>query len=130
MNDELNYDDLLSADGEKTLAPDQVSMSDTTRDDTYTNPLDDDELHGYGKDEPNESNSEPNSDPTSTEDEDVLTTFLKEYGIEDPTKMKFQNDNNELEDVDFRSLSKEDQIEVLRNLTDPGLSDQEKADLT
>ena len=44
MNDELNYDDLLSADGEKTLAPDQVSMSDTTRDDTYTNPLDDDEL--------------------------------------------------------------------------------------
>ena len=130
LNDELNYDDLLSADGEKTLAPDQVSMSDTTRDDTYTNPLDDDGLHGYGKDEPNESNSEPNSDPTSTEDEDVLTTFLKEYGIEDPTKMKFQNDNNELEDVDFRSLSKEDQIEVLRNLTDPGLSDQEKADLT
>lgn len=51
---------------------------------------------------------------------------MKEYGIEDPTKMKFQNDNNELEDVDFRSLSKEDQIEVLRNLTDPGLSDQEK----
>lgn len=130
MNDELNYDDLLSAEGEKTLAPDQVSMSDTTRDDTYTNPLDDDELHGYGKDEPNESNSEPNSDPTSAEDEDVLTIFLKEYGIEDPTKMKFQNDNNELEDVDFRSLSKEDQIEVLRNLTDPGLSDQEKADLT
>lgn len=130
MNDELNYDDLLSADGEKTLAPDQVSMSDTTRDDTYTNPLDDDGLHGYGKDKPNESNSEPNSDPTSAEDEDVLTTFLKEYGIEDPTKMKFQNDNDELEDVDFRSLSKEDQIEVLRNLTDPGLSDQEKADLT
>lgn len=111
MNDELNYDDLLSADGEKTLAPDQVSMSEATRDDTYTNPLDDDELHGYGKEEPN--NEPCNSEPTSTEDEDVLTTFLKAHGVEDPTKMKFQNDNNELEDVDFKSLSKEDQMEVL-----------------
>lgn len=126
MNDELNYDDLLSSDGEKTLAPDQVSMS-MPQNDTYINPLDDDELHGYGKDD-DDKNSEP--EPSNQEpEEDVLTSFLKSYGIEDPSKMKFQNDDDEVEDVDFKTLSKEDQMEILKNLTDSGLSEQEKADL-
>lgn len=126
MNDELNYDDLLSSDGEKTLAPDQVSMS-MSQNDTYVNPLDDEDLHGYGKD--SNIDSEPENQESNPEDEDVLTSFLKSYGIEDPTKMKFQNENDEMEDVDFKSLSKDEQIEVLKNLTDSGLSDQEKADL-
>lgn len=126
MNDELNYDDLLSSDGEKTLAPDQVSMS-MPQNDTYINPLDDDELHGYGKDD-DDKNSEP--EPSNQEpEEDILTSFLKSYGIEDPSKMKFQNDDDEVEDVDFKTLSKEDQMEILKNLTDSGLSEQEKADL-
>lgn len=126
MNDELNYDDLLSSEGEKTLAPDQVSMS-MPQNDTYINPLDDDELHGYGKDD----NSDPEKEPETpdSDNEDILTTFLKSYGIEDPSKMKFQNDNDEVEDVDFKTLSKEDQMEILKNLTDSGLSEQEIADL-
>ena len=127
MNDELNYDDLLSSEGEKTLAPDQVSMSSTTRDDTYVNPLDDDGLHGYGKDDNSDSKKE--SETPDSDNEDILTTFLKSYGIEDPSKMKFQNDNDEVEDVDFKTLSKEDQMEILKNLTDSGLSEQEIADL-
>lgn len=124
MNDELNYDDLLSSEGEKTLAPDQVSMS-APQSDTYTNPLEDDDLHGYGKDFDKQNESEPGNEP----EEDVLTSFLKSYGIEDPSKMKFQNDDDEVEDVDFKTLSKEDQMEILKNLTDSGLSEQEKADL-
>ena len=126
MNDELNYDDLLSSEGEKTLAPDQVSMS-VSQNDTYVNPLDDDELHGYGKDDNQDSDKDPVT--PNSDNEDILTTFLKSYGIEDPSKMKFQNDNDEVEDVDFKTLSKEDQMEILRNLTDSGLSEQEIADL-
>lgn len=126
MNNELNYDDLLSSEGEKTLAPDQVSMS-VSQNDTYVNPLDDDELHGYGKDDNQDSDKDPVT--PNSDNEDILTTFLKSYGIEDPSKMKFQNDNDEVEDVDFKTLSKEDQMEILRNLTDSGLSEQEIADL-
>lgn len=126
MNNELNYDDLLSSEGEKTLAPDQVSMS-VSQNDTYVNPLDDDELHGYRKDDNQDSDKEPVT--PNSDNEDILTTFLKSYGIEDPSKMKFQNDNDEVEDVDFKTLSKEDQMEILRNLTDSGLSEQEIADL-
>ncbi len=126
MNDELNYDDLLSSEGEKTLAPDQVSMS-STQNDVYANPLDDDGLNGYGKDALDDQ-QEP-KEPESEDNEDVLTSFLKSYGVEDPTKMKFQNENDEVEDVDFKSLSKDEQMEILKNLTDSGLSEQEKADL-
>lgn len=58
-------------------------------------------------------------------DEDVLTTFLKEYGISDPSKIQFENENGEIEDVDFNSLSKEEQLTMLQELTNPGLSEHE-----
>lgn len=64
---------------------------------------------------------------TQTEEveEDVITTFLKERGIADPTKIQFENENGEIEDVDFNTLSREEQLTMLQELTNPGLSDHE-----
>ena len=58
-------------------------------------------------------------------EEDVLTSFLKEKGISDPSKIQFENENGEIEDIDFNSLSKEEQLTMLQELSDPGLSDHE-----
>lgn len=58
-------------------------------------------------------------------EEDVLTSFLKDRGISDPTKIQFENENGEIEDVDFNSLSREEQLTMLQELTDPGLTDHE-----
>lgn len=119
MNDDLNYDDLLSHDGE-------IPIPDSGRQ-TFEPAKDGEPLIPGEVNQPL-SSGETDPDP-SQDDSDVLYDFLKSYGIEDPSKMKFQNENDEVEDVDFRSLSKEDQIEILKNLTDSGLSDQEKSDL-
>lgn len=63
-------------------------------------------------------------DPEPAED-DILTSFLKDRGISDPTKIQFENENGEIEDVDFNSLSREEQLTMLQELTDPGLSEHE-----
>ena len=72
--------------------------------------------------EPEGENGE--QDPEPAED-DVLTSFLKDRGISDPTKIQFENENGEIEDVDFNSLSREEQLTMLQELTDPGLSEHE-----
>lgn len=72
----------------------------------------------------------PNADIVEDSNEDnVLYDFLRGHGIEDPSKMKFTNDKNEIEDVDFRKLSREDQLNVLAGITDSGLTQQEIMDL-
>lgn len=72
--------------------------------------------------EPEGENGE--QDPEPAED-DILTSFLKDRGISDPTKIQFENENGEIEDVDFNSLSREEQLTILQELTDPGLSEHE-----
>ena len=62
----------------------------------------------------------------ATASANVLYDFLRDKGIEDPSKIKFENENGELEDVDFNSLDREEQMEMLKELTDPGLTDDEK----
>ena len=71
--------------------------------------------------------SEEGEKPAEAEEveDDAMTSFLKSKGIADPSKIQFENENGEIEDVDFNSLSKEEQLTMIRELTDPGLSDHE-----
>ena len=50
---------------------------------------------------------------------------MKEKGIEDPSKLQWEDENGEITDVDFDSLSDEDKLNVLNSLSDPGLSQHE-----
>ncbi len=116
MNDELNFDDLLSSEGEKPLSDDQLGMTATRTEPSYSDDnkdISDEEYYGGGQ------NSEDN----------VLYDFMKDRGIEDPSKIKYVDDNNEIVDVDFNSLSKEEQLEILKGMTQPNITEQEKADL-
>lgn len=74
--------------------------------------------------EPSEEENNPKGwyDPN----DDVLTTYLKLNGIDDPSKIQFENENGEIDEVDFNSLSREEQVTMLRELGTAGYSDYEK----
>lgn len=91
-------------------------------------PTDDPILNDYvngstGEDDtPDPSEDENNKDHNSG---DFLHNFLKEKGIGDPSKLQWEDENGEITDVDFDSLSDEDKLNVLNSLSDPGLSQHE-----
>ena len=61
-------------------------------------------------------------------DENNLTafeSFLKSRGIRDGKTIVYENENGETEEVDFSTLSKEEQLEILNSVSDPGLSEDE-----
>lgn len=72
-----------------------------------------------------ESEEEKLQETEPANEDDVLISFLKDRGISDPTKIQFENENGEIEDVDFNSLSKEEQLVMLQELSKPDLSDHE-----
>lgn len=66
----------------------------------------------------------------STDDNlDAFSTFLKNRGIRDGKTIVYENEETgetgETEEVDFSSLSKDEQLSILESLTDPGLSEDE-----
>lgn len=85
--------------------------------------------------EPVESeNPDPGTEPESTEPTEPETPdysdnsvylFLQGRGIKDPSKIKFTNEDDTEEEIDFNALSTEEQLEVLKQVTDPGLSEDE-----
>lgn len=81
-------------------------------------------------------NIDPDPDPEPDPDNDdekpdfsdnALYSFLQERGIKDPSKLPmFSDENQETPDeVDFGSLTKEEQLDILRQVTDPGLTQDE-----
>jgi hypothetical protein len=51
----------------------------------------------------------------------LITYILRSKGISDPTKIKFEGDNGELEELNFNDLSIEEQVAILTQ------SEQEEA---
>ena len=66
-------------------------------------------------DDVNDSPEEPENKEVQTED-DLLTSYLKSYGISDPTKIQFENEEGGIDEVDFSSLPKEEQLTMLKEL--------------
>ena len=51
---------------------------------------------------------------TSGEQDDLIKTLLKEKGIQDPSKIKFEVDEDETEERDWNTLSREEKLNILR----------------
>ena len=82
------------------------------------NDLDDDDF-GMGF-EPQPSGEQPNGgeEPSyqpqqPAETDDFVADFLKTRGIDDITKIKFEDDNNQIIDKDLNTLTKEEMINIL-----------------
>lgn len=119
------FDDLLTTERDDNVEsqPGELKPLDPTDD-----PLLNDFVNSQAQDtdpveDPND-NTEPNNKPTETVS-DFLHEFLKSKGIEDPSKLQWEDENGEITDVDFDSLSEEDKLNILNDLSDPGLSQAE-----
>lgn len=75
-----------------------------------------------GAETPPPSNQEEGED-------DIITQLLKEKGITDPSKIKFEGDNNEIQERDWNTLGREEQLNILRGSVTPP-STEDDNDLT
>ena len=83
--------------------------------------LDDDEVIESSND--STSNTE---DQQSSSEPDFLDIFLKEKGINDKSKIKFENEEGVVEEVDWNTLSNEDKLNILNSSKeDNSLDDSE-----
>ena len=72
------------------------------------------------------SEGESSNDSESTEPElDVWHQYLRDLGVSDSKAIQFENEDGEIETVDFDTLDRETQLTMLKELTDPGLSEHE-----
>lgn len=65
--------------------------------------------------------------PSNTED-DFISQLLKSRGIEDSTKIQFENEEGNIEEIDWNSLSTEDKLNILETSSiqpETGLDDSE-----
>lgn len=121
MQDEFN-DDLLEND-EGIIDEEDVDDGSETED------LD---LSSYFNNEQDKDPEPSQNDPDDSSDDnqpsvssDYIGDFLKLYGIEDPSKLQFQDDEGNVTEMAFDSLSNEEKLNILKDLTDPGFTDYE-----
>ena len=111
--EQINYDSLLDDDNlqEEDVIEEEVDPSDEI-------PM--------IPDQQSTSSDENSEESEENEDEDVLTSYLKSYGISDPTKIQFEGDDGELSEVDFNSLSKKEQLTMLHELGNSAYTEDEQ----
>lgn len=101
VDDQNQPQEEVIEDNDEPLLPDQPSDEPTTEEPTV------------------EETTEPVED-------DLVTTYLKSKGISDPTKIQFENDEGGIDEVDFNTLSKEEQLTMLQELASTEYSDYER----
>lgn len=84
-----------------------------------------DELDEFTQEDDNKENKEINDNPvkdpeSSVEDkpeqeDDFISSLLKTRGIEDKSKIKFEGDNGEIEEIDWDTLSTDDKLSILES---------------
>ncbi len=90
-------------------------------------------LQDFVKKPENEDDNDNDDDNDSHDNDDddkvsnFVSAYLKEYGIDDMTKIQMQNEAGDVEEVDFNSLSEEEKLNIFKELSNPGYSDYEKS---
>lgn len=111
---EMNYDELL----EPVNSVDSTPVEEKPR--QVESPyVEEEEQHTESEDEDNSGKEQISGD--------YISRYLREYGIEDSSKIKYENENGETEEVDFNSLDDDEKLDILKSLADPGLSEDEKS---
>ena len=100
-NDEI-IDDIDGIDDEATKNNDQ-------------NKSDSQESSKTDSNESHESNYQNSSEDRTNEDDDFISSLLKSRGIEDKSKIKFETDEGDIEEVDWNNLSNQDKINILQS---------------
>lgn len=120
------FDDLLTTERDDTVQPQPGDLRplDPT-DDPVLNDFVNRDTNQEGEEEPPQNEDTGNERKEFQPVSDFLYEFLKEKGIEDPSKLQFENEDGEIEEVDFNSLSEEEKLNIINEISDPGLSQHE-----
>lgn len=120
------FDDLLTAERDDTVQPQPGDLRplDPT-DDPILNDFVNRDTNQEGEEEPPQNEDTGNEGEESQSVSNFLYEFLKEKGIEDPSKLQFENEDGEIEEVDFNSLSEEEKLNIINSISDPGLTQHE-----
>lgn len=62
---------------------------------------------------------EPGPEPSEGEEGDFIDDLLRSRGILDKTKIQFENEDGELEDVNWDDLSREEQLNIISSTEEP-----------
>lgn len=110
MTDDLNNldfdDDVIEGSEGEEGNPYQEPAFDP---DTYVKPY----IGADGQPEPDIIEGGENSGGENSDDEDLITTILKSKGITNPASIKYETEDGSIEEKDFDSLSKEEQLAIL-----------------
>jgi hypothetical protein len=124
MTNDLEFDDLLEDDvnqtegGSLSLADEEIEDLDDLLE---VNDNDDEGIHDELP-----SVSEKNSE--SLTETNVINRFLRDRGIADPTKLKYENEYGHLEDVNFYELPANEQLSILNGFAnETGLTEEESS---
>lgn len=91
-------------------------------------PVAEEPIENVDNNDDNDGNDEePTEETPEVNDNDLsaFESFLKSRGVRDGKTIVYENDEGETEEVDFNTLSKDEQLEILNSISDPGLSDDE-----
>ena len=118
-NERLNFDDLL--DDIKT--PQELNEDeDLQNSEEFQEPEESEESEEF---EESEESEELEESEAPTFEGNALYSFLQTRGVKDPTKIVFNNEDGSTEEVDFATLTPEEQLDILQQVTDPGLTEDE-----
>lgn len=124
MKNDLEFDDLLEDDIDQPEGG-SLSIADEEVEDL-------DDLLGVNDDNEEEIHDElPNASEEISDNSfksTVIDRFLRDRGIADPTKLKFENEYGHLEDVNFYELPEEEQLSILNEFAnETGLTEEESS---
>ena len=118
----LNFDDLLD-NIESPQEPNEDE--DLQNPEELQEPEELEEPESPEESEESEESKESEESETPTFEGNALYSFLQTRGIKDPTKLVFNNEDGSTEEVDFATLTPEEQLDILQQVTDPGLTEDE-----
>lgn len=114
-----DFDNLFDDEGAVTIEPQEEEIEKQVElPDDYS---DLEESEDADKDQEELENTEVPAEPEL----DVWHQYLKDMGIEDSKAIQFETEEGKIETVDFDSLDRETQLTMLKELSDPGLSEHE-----
>ena len=129
MNDELmNIDQLDFEEEELQDQPQTAEEEIFGAQSNFTKDWIGENYHPENNSGGNNTEEETDDDFQNGEDEDIISYLLREKGIKDPSQIKFEGENGELETRDWNSLSLEEQYNILhtpQDTSDTDLDDQE-----
>lgn len=111
-DDDIQVDEELVED--EVVEDDPLGLSD------FSNAHNEDAEGNDDSKEETEDNNEPE------EHSDFITKYLNEYGIANPSKLQFEDEEGKIVEKDFNSLTDEEKLNVFKELADPGYTDYEK----